>query len=515
LIPVELLIPTPDNPRFLPDPLAMEKLCASIKSQGILQPVVCRPHPRKAGSFDMRAGSRRVQAARLLGLKDVPAIVREMSDADAMEITVAENFARKDLHPLEEARGIQAMLDLGWSIEDVALRLGHPAAWVARRAVLTRLIEPWRKSFIDDRKDWPAGIMLSVARLPEAMQNTVLQEIKSRYARYAPQSTREFDQWLNDSLLRELSAAPWKLDDAMLLPKAGACKECQSRSSCQPMLFEEDRGKRGAAKDRCLNATCYTLKLQRTVQARIAAAEKKLGCKVSILTGDAGGEQAKVIKKAYGREGVSRWTGDRVKPETKGAVPAIDPETAQVAWIRPFSVGSRKERPKGKDGKPKPIPLRERREELQRRRDAWVVDDVQKRLIELATNDKTPLPELAPLNVLAWAATFGTHTHEPGADATDWKRLGEMSPGKAAAILLRRICGVWSDRLNHFTNKDIHVHLYEAQQVCRLLNWDLAALKTHAEAEIPEPASWARLNEDGTPKGVASGKTKAAKKGKQ
>lgn len=139
-LPIDKVIPTPDNPRTI-DPYspAMKELTKNIEEVGILSPVLVRPHPEKPGCYDLRAGERRWRAAKLLGMKTINAIVREMSDQDAKKITVIENLHREDLSPLEEGRGIQTLLDAGWETKAIAAELGKAPSWVVRRAQLTKL----------------------------------------------------------------------------------------------------------------------------------------------------------------------------------------------------------------------------------------------------------------------------------------------------------------------------------------------------------------------------------------
>lgn len=81
----------------------VDDLAASIEAQGVLEPVIVRP--RTKTTYELVAGERRTRAAKQAGLEAVPAIVRELTDADALEVTVTENLQRDDLHPLEEAAG--------------------------------------------------------------------------------------------------------------------------------------------------------------------------------------------------------------------------------------------------------------------------------------------------------------------------------------------------------------------------------------------------------------------------
>jgi ParB family chromosome partitioning protein len=100
--------PNPDQPRKEFDQERLEELAASIKEHGIVQPIVVRP---KGKGYEIVAGERRWRAARLAGLEKVPALVREFSEAERMEIALVENLQREDLNPLEEAEAYRALME--------------------------------------------------------------------------------------------------------------------------------------------------------------------------------------------------------------------------------------------------------------------------------------------------------------------------------------------------------------------------------------------------------------------
>lgn len=106
-IPVELLRPGKYQPRRDMHPEALEELAASIRQQGIMQPVVVRPVA--AGQYEIIAGERRWRAAQLAGLEKIPALVREADDRDVVALALIENLQREDLNPLEEALALQRL----------------------------------------------------------------------------------------------------------------------------------------------------------------------------------------------------------------------------------------------------------------------------------------------------------------------------------------------------------------------------------------------------------------------
>jgi ParB family chromosome partitioning protein len=136
-LPVESIRPNPHQPRRGFDDDALVALSESIKVRGILQPLVVRPLP--GGGYELIAGERRLRAAKLAGLDEVPAIVRETADADRLELALIENMAREDLNAVEEARACATLVDdLGITKEEVGRRVGRSRAAVAN---LVRMLE--------------------------------------------------------------------------------------------------------------------------------------------------------------------------------------------------------------------------------------------------------------------------------------------------------------------------------------------------------------------------------------
>jgi ParB family transcriptional regulator, chromosome partitioning protein len=110
-LPVEMLAPSPLQPRKHFDETALNELAASIRERGILQPLLVRADALNPGHYEIIAGERRWRAAQRAQLHDVPVVVRELSDAEVLEVALIENLQRQDLSPVEEARGYQRLLD--------------------------------------------------------------------------------------------------------------------------------------------------------------------------------------------------------------------------------------------------------------------------------------------------------------------------------------------------------------------------------------------------------------------
>ncbi len=136
-VAVELIQPNPRQPRRRFDEEALAALAESIRARGLLQPIVVRP--LTGGTYELVAGERRLRAARLVGLETVPALARETGDDERLELALAENMAREDLNPIEEARACATLVeDLGLTKEEVGRRVGRSRVAVSN---LIRLLE--------------------------------------------------------------------------------------------------------------------------------------------------------------------------------------------------------------------------------------------------------------------------------------------------------------------------------------------------------------------------------------
>jgi ParB family chromosome partitioning protein len=137
-LPVDAIHPNPRQPRRRFDHEATSGLAESIRSQGVVQPVLVRP--RDEGGWELIAGERRWRAAREAGITTVPAVVRQADDRDSLVLALVENVAREQLSPVEEARAYAALVDeFALSLGDVADRVGRSKPSVSNRLRLLEL----------------------------------------------------------------------------------------------------------------------------------------------------------------------------------------------------------------------------------------------------------------------------------------------------------------------------------------------------------------------------------------
>lgn len=137
-LPINEIVPNKDQPRKTFDQGALQELADSISQHGVLQPLLVRPLPE--GGYQLVAGERRWRASKMAGLKEVPVVIKELSDVETMEIAIIENLQREDLNPIEEAEGLQALIDrCGFTQEDVAVSVGKSRSAIANSLRLLKL----------------------------------------------------------------------------------------------------------------------------------------------------------------------------------------------------------------------------------------------------------------------------------------------------------------------------------------------------------------------------------------
>jgi ParB family chromosome partitioning protein len=129
----------PNQPRKVFDFTALDELAASIKASGVIQPIIVR---KIGGSYQLIAGERRWRAARQAGLDRIPALVRDATDAQSLELALVENLLREDLNPIEAGQAYQKLLaDFDWTQEELAQRIGKDRTSIANCLRLLRLPE--------------------------------------------------------------------------------------------------------------------------------------------------------------------------------------------------------------------------------------------------------------------------------------------------------------------------------------------------------------------------------------
>jgi ParB family chromosome partitioning protein len=149
---IDRLRPGKYQPRSRMDSASLDELAASIREQGIMQPILVRPV--EGGRFEIIAGERRWRAAQRAGLKEVPALIKAVPDQAALALALIENIQREDLNPLEEAHGIQRLIDeFGLTHEAAAKAVGRSRSAVSNLLRLRELAKPVQELLLDGKLD--------------------------------------------------------------------------------------------------------------------------------------------------------------------------------------------------------------------------------------------------------------------------------------------------------------------------------------------------------------------------
>lgn len=234
------------NPRKSVDTKAIEQLAANIHSLGVLSPLVCRPPHLPLGvepldesklRFTVLCGSRRLAAAKHLGLSSVPIIVREMSDAEAAEVALTEQSSHETLSALEIADAISKWKDAGVTPEEIGRKLDRKKAWVYATIQLTSLTPEAKRALTDARIE--ESTARDLAAVPSGAQGVVLKELL-RPGLSGPLTTRECKEIIS-SFRHDVSKAPFDPNDITLScsEHSGACTTCPFLSGARPELFED------------------------------------------------------------------------------------------------------------------------------------------------------------------------------------------------------------------------------------------------------------------------------------
>ena len=284
-VPMECITASKTNPRKIFDDAALADLAASITKHGVAQPILLRPtHVDAAGVtfFEVVAGERRFRASKLAGKTTVPAIVRNLSDSEALEIQVIENLQRQDLHPLEEAEGFEVLMrENGYTADVMAEKTGKSKAYIYASLKLTALEPSPRAVFYSGRLNKSTALL--VARIPiKSLQEKCVGEIAGEHR---IMSARDAARHIERNYMLDLTKAPFDRENGALNPGAGACSVCISRSGNQPEVFSD------VSADVCTDPICFKAKTDEHV-VRVFKLAKEKG--QAVITGTA----AKKIKES-------------------------------------------------------------------------------------------------------------------------------------------------------------------------------------------------------------------------
>ncbi len=268
-VPLAELVESSTNPRKRFDEERLEELSESIRSKGVLSPLLAR---KVNGHFEIVFGAMRYRAAQRAGLQEVPVRIAALTDAEALETQIVENLLRSDVHPFEEAQGFRALLEregAGYTIEKIAAKTGKKAPYIAKQLRLLDLIPPVADAFTAGH----IGIehALLIAKLAAEVQEKALAHCFDGY--YAANDSERslvpvsrLQAWIAQNIYLSLKSIPFSKEDETLVPEAGSCANCPKRTGFNRLLFSEVREN----SDSCADAACFNRKLDAHIAQRVS-----------------------------------------------------------------------------------------------------------------------------------------------------------------------------------------------------------------------------------------------------
>ena len=174
-IPLVQISPNPDQPRKTFNEKELHELSESIKEQGVLVPIILRTVQNKPYLYEIVAGERRFRAAKMAGLSEIPALVKTLSDNNAMEIALIENVQRENLNPIEEAQGYQNLMEkCGYTLDDVSKLIGKSESYIRNLMRINSLPESVKELIKEGLISASHARTIAVSDNPEALAHDII-----------------------------------------------------------------------------------------------------------------------------------------------------------------------------------------------------------------------------------------------------------------------------------------------------------------------------------------------------
>ena len=174
-VPIEFIAPNPNQPRRVFDDDQIDSLVASIRQRGILQPILVRKDSRDPSRYEIVAGERRWRAAQRARLHEIPVIINDLNDQDALEIALIENIQRQDLNPLEEAEGYRRLVDeFSHTQEAISQAIGKSRSHIANLMRLLNLPDGVKQMLVTGDLSMGHARALLNAENPEALARRIV-----------------------------------------------------------------------------------------------------------------------------------------------------------------------------------------------------------------------------------------------------------------------------------------------------------------------------------------------------
>lgn len=284
------------NPRRSFDQQGIDELAESIKQVGILQPIIARLNSqvkkKDISIYEVICGARRLSAAVIADLTEVPVIVRDLTDEEAFDLMITENLQRKDVKPLEEAFAFINLIRKGtYDVESLGLRFGKSPSYIRHRLKLNDLIPEFRDLL--DKDIIGLSHALEISKLETKYQEEIFEEdFKERPNDWSCPSVRELKRDIERGFTLKLSDAPFAIDDLTLDDRAGACTTCPKNTASNLLLFP-DSPETGL----CIDKVCFENKTTVHLAREIERIQNEEPDMIIGIPGYVYGEEEKHAKK--------------------------------------------------------------------------------------------------------------------------------------------------------------------------------------------------------------------------
>lgn len=280
-LPLDQLHDSPTNPRQEYSEEYLQELGRNIREVGrVLQPLLVRPRvpalfaghddPNAIAGYEIVFGHRRRRGAEYAGLATAPCMVRAMTDEEVLIAQLSENLQRKDVHPIEEARGFRALLNTSQlTADDLAEKFGKSRSYIYSRLKLLDAVPEVLNACVAGKVGVEVTLLIARLQHPK-LQQKALSLIKGKYISLedgGKQSFRSIQAMLNEKFTTSLKSAPFDIEDEGLLLSAGHCMRCPKRSGNAPEFEDVTTGKKehsyssqNYGADVCTDIDCFAAK---------------------------------------------------------------------------------------------------------------------------------------------------------------------------------------------------------------------------------------------------------------
>lgn len=261
-IDLDCIIPDPNQPRKFFNEDELLELAQSIIQVGVIEPILVRPVGED--KYMVVFGERRFRACTIArttqeAIITVPAMVRDLTDDEALELQITENSQRHDPHPMEDAASYEKML-VKYDVKEIAARMGKSTKFIAGRLLLTKLLPEFQEMFFRGCMDMQDATLLSKAST-ETQQVIYNERVRANWREIKNYEMQHF-QYILNKVNQDLDKAPFKTEDAALYLERGACNTCPF-NSINTLLAFTDEGRV------CSDNTCYSIKCDRSFKQNI------------------------------------------------------------------------------------------------------------------------------------------------------------------------------------------------------------------------------------------------------